>query len=169
MEDVILITGSMGAGKTTTLGEASDLLIARDITHAAIDLDAFGVAYLSGARDHDLMLRNLSAVCANYGAAGIRRLLIAAAVETAADFDRIRMATSAERVVVCRLRATPSVMEERVRARERGIFAERYIGRVQVLEKLLDRAALEDFTIETTDVTVTDVARELLQRAGWTA
>jgi hypothetical protein len=32
--------GTMGAGKTAVLGEASDILAKRHIVHAAIDLDA---------------------------------------------------------------------------------------------------------------------------------
>jgi len=36
----------MGAGKTAVLGEASDILAQRQIIHAAIDLDALGVAHL---------------------------------------------------------------------------------------------------------------------------
>src|SRR6266404_2571668 len=46
MESLLIITGGMGAGKTSVLGEASDLLALRHITHAAIDLDAFGLAHL---------------------------------------------------------------------------------------------------------------------------
>ena len=88
MEQLIVITGSMGAGKTTVLGEASDLLVSRDVTHAAIDLDALGLLHLSGVHDPDLMLSNLASVCNNYSAAGIRRLLIAAAVESRAGLDR---------------------------------------------------------------------------------
>jgi len=168
MEHLIVITGSMGAGKTTVLGEASDLLAARDVTHAAIDLDALGLLHLSGVQDHDLTLSNLASVCNNYSAAGIRRLLIAAAVESRAGLDRIVTATSAKRVVVCRLCATLPVMEARVTARERGLFAKQYIGRVPVLEKLIDTAAVEDFTITTTEAPVTEVAREMLVRSGWT-
>ena len=56
----------MGAGKTSTLYEASDLLIERGIHHAAIDLDSLGVGHLDGAQLQDVALRNLAAVCANY-------------------------------------------------------------------------------------------------------
>jgi hypothetical protein len=45
-ESLLIITGTMGAGKTTVLAEASDILALRHITHAAIDLDAFGLAHL---------------------------------------------------------------------------------------------------------------------------
>ena len=42
-ESLLIITGTMGAGKTAVLGEASDILAQRQIIHAAIDLDAVGV------------------------------------------------------------------------------------------------------------------------------
>jgi hypothetical protein len=36
----------MGAGKSAVLGEASDILAQHCIVHAAIDMDALGLAYL---------------------------------------------------------------------------------------------------------------------------
>jgi adenylate kinase len=39
-ESLLIITGTMGAGKTTVLGEASDILALRQIPHAAIDWTA---------------------------------------------------------------------------------------------------------------------------------
>ena len=155
----------MGSGKSTTMAEASDLLTSADIAHAAIDLDAFGLAHLG--RDHDLMLRNLSSVCENYREAGISRLVIAAAVESRADLERIQQAARAERIVICRLTAEVSTMEARVSAREQGIAAAQYVGRVRVLERILDESALEDFSLCTDDVVVTTIARQLLQQAGW--
>ena len=49
MESLLIITGTMGAGKTSVLGEASDILALRGIAHAAIDLDALGLAHLPSA------------------------------------------------------------------------------------------------------------------------
>jgi hypothetical protein len=165
--DCIVITGSMGSGKTTTLAEVSDLLVAADVAHAAIDLDALGLAHLG--RDHDLTLRNLSSVCQNYREAGIRRLVIAAAVESRAERDRIQHATAADRAWLCRLAATRSTMEARVASREQGIAAAQYVARVRVLEQILDESNLEDFSLSTDGVPVTAVARRLLQQAGWIA
>src|SRR5690349_23304571 len=45
---VLVISGSMGAGKTTVLGEASDLLAASGIEHAAIDLDTLSIGLFAG-------------------------------------------------------------------------------------------------------------------------
>ena|SRR6266852_2751879 len=78
---VIVISGSMGSGKTTVLGEASDILSARGVIHAAIDLDAIGSALLPDALSSDVMYRNLASVWVNFAAVGVNRLLLAEAVE----------------------------------------------------------------------------------------
>ena len=44
-ESLLIITGSMGSGKTSVLGEASDLLAGRHVIHAAIDLDILGLTH----------------------------------------------------------------------------------------------------------------------------
>ena len=52
---LVLISGSMGSGKTSVLGEASDLLTTNGVVHAAIDLDALGAAHLPpGASEQEL-------------------------------------------------------------------------------------------------------------------
>jgi hypothetical protein len=67
MDSLLIITGTMGAGKTTVLGEASDILALRHIVHAAIDLDALGLAHLPSATGNDaVMYKNLQAVSKNY-------------------------------------------------------------------------------------------------------
>ncbi|HWO28303.1 MAG TPA: hypothetical protein VNO32_05855, partial [Candidatus Acidoferrum sp.] len=59
-ESLLIITGSMGAGKTAVLAEASDILRLRHMAHAAIDLDALGLAHLpSSASNDEVMYRNL--------------------------------------------------------------------------------------------------------------
>jgi Ni2+-binding GTPase involved in maturation of urease and hydrogenase len=70
-ESLLIITGTIGAGKTTVLAEASDILALRHIEHAAIDLDALGLAHLRPASDNDgVMYGNLQSVCNNYASAG---------------------------------------------------------------------------------------------------
>src|SRR5207237_6893986 len=112
---VLVISGSMGAGKTTVMAEASDLLAEQGIAHAALDLDALGIVH--GPAADDLMYTNLTTVWANYSLAGVTRLLIASAVESKRELDRLRAAVGNAEIVVCRLRAPVSVMEARVRQR----------------------------------------------------
>lgn len=165
---MLIITGSMGAGKSAVLAEASDLLTARRMAHAAIDLDMLGLACLPSTDKSDrVMYRNLAPVCKNYDAEGVRRILLARAMETREELELCRRAASAREVVVCRLSAKIETMEQRVAARETGILRREYIARVAELNRILDGAALENFTVENENRSLTEVAREVLAKAGW--
>jgi hypothetical protein len=169
-EALLIITGSMGSGKTTVLAEASDILISRNVAHAAIDLDALGTAYLTPAVDDDgLLYRNLQSVWGNCAHAGLTRLLLAAAIENRAALDRCRLAVPGARPVVCRLTASTTTMQNRVRMREPGMLQRSFVDRVVKLNALLNQAKVEDFTVDNDSRPVTDVAREMLTRAGWLA
>lgn len=164
---VLVISGSMGSGKTTVLAEASDLLTAADIPHAAVDLDALGLGYLPAATADELEIRNLAALWRIYAASGATRLLIAGALETSDKRAQLQGVIREATILVCRLRARLSTMERRVRARELGILQERLVARVTELETALDAGQVEDFSVENDGRSLTDVARDMLIRAGW--
>jgi hypothetical protein len=120
---LLIITGTMGAGKTTVLGEASDILALRHIPHAAMDLDALGLVHLPSAPGNDgVMYRNLQSVCNNYASLGVRRLLLARAMEDRAELELCRRVVSAKNTVVCRLTASIEAMQQRGGARARGVW-----------------------------------------------
>lgn len=168
MESLLIITGTMGAGKTSVLGEASDILALHGIAHAAIDLDALGLAYLPSAAGSDgVMYGNLRSVCENYASLGVRRLLVARAIEGRAELELCSGVVSALTTVICRLTASIEAMEQRVRLRELGVSQRGYVARVAELNTILDRARLENFTISNEKRPLTDVAHELLVKAGW--
>ena len=164
---VIVLTGSMGAGKTTVLGEASDLLTARGIVHAVIDLDGLAAAGLPDHLCSDLTYANLAAVWSNFRQAGVTRLLLAEAVESADELSRIRAAIPDSAVVVCRLTATVETMQQRIRTREPGMLQQTFVARARELDGLLERAGLEDFCVANDNRSVTEVAADVLKRAGW--
>jgi adenylate kinase len=112
---LLVITGSMGSGKTTVLSEASDILVVQNIPHASIDLDALATAHLESSVEHSqLMYRNLRSVWENYAQVGLRRLLLARAIEDRAELECCREAVSASRLVLCRLTASIKTMQDRV-------------------------------------------------------
>jgi Ni2+-binding GTPase involved in maturation of urease and hydrogenase len=79
-KSLLIVTGAMGAGKTSVLGEASDILTSHYIAHAAIDVDALGLARLPTASGNDEVMRgNLRSVCVNYASLGVTRFLVARA------------------------------------------------------------------------------------------
>jgi hypothetical protein len=168
MESLLIIKGTMGAGKTSVLGEASDILALRGIAHAAIDLDALGLAHLPSAAGSDrVMYRNLQSVCENYSSLGVRRLLLARAIEDRAELELCNGVVSASNTIVCLLTARIEAMEQRVKLRESGVSQRDYVARVAELNTILDRARLENFTITNENRPLNDVAHEVLVKAGW--
>lgn len=167
-ESLLVITGTMGAGKSAVLAEASDLLAMRGFVHAAIDLDALGLAHLSAPSLNDeAMYANLESVCGNYARLGVRRFMVARALESAAELDLCRSACNAENVVVCRLTASSECMRQRVQTRETGVLQGQFVARVDELNAILDRARLESLKIANEGRSITEVAREMLILAGW--
>jgi hypothetical protein len=158
----------MGAGKSSVLAESSDALALQNIVHAAIDVDALGLARLPAEATNDgVMYRNLRSVCKNYAALGVTRFLLARALEDRSELDLCRNIVSAANTVVCRLTARIETMQQRVKMRESGVLQSQFVGRVAALNAILDRAQLEDFTITNENRALTEVAHEMLVRAGW--
>jgi hypothetical protein len=167
-ESLLIITGTMGAGKTAVLGEASDILAQRQVVHAAIDLDALGLAHLPSAAFSDgVMYDNLRSICRNYAALGVQRFLLARAIEDEAQLRLCRDIVPATNTVVCRLTANIEVMKRRVHVRDFGILQREYVARVTKLNAILDRAQLEDFTVTNENRPLTEVAIEVLVQAAW--
>jgi hypothetical protein len=167
-ESLLMITGTMGAGKTAAMGEASDILAQRQIVHAAIDLDALGLAYLPSAASSDgVMYDNLRSICRNYAGLGVQRFLVARAIEDGAQLRHFRDIIPAVNTIVCRLTASIEAMKRRVQMRDSGISQREYVARVATLNDILDRARLEDFVVTNENRLLTDVALEMLVKAGW--
>jgi hypothetical protein len=167
-ESLLIITGSMGAGKTAVLAEASDILTLRKIVHAAIDLDTLGLAHLPSAASTDgVTYRNLQSICENYAALGVTRILLASAVEDRAQLELCRSAVSAQNTAICRLTASLGKMQQRVIMRETGMLQQQFVDRVAILDAILDRATLENFAVVNENRSVTEVAQEMLAKAGW--
>ena len=167
-KSLLIITGTMGAGKTTVLAEASDILALRHVVHAAIDLDALGLAHLPSAAMNDcVMYRNLESVYKNYVSLGVRQFMLARAMENRAESELCRSIISATNTVVCRLTANIQVMEQRVKMRESGVSHRQYVVRVAELNAILDGAGLENFTVSNEDRSLSEVAHEMLCKAGW--
>jgi hypothetical protein len=165
---LLIITGSMGAGKTSVLAEASDILTLRHIVHAAIDLDALGLAHLpSAAGNNGAMNSNLQSVCNNYAALGVTRLLLARAIEDRAELELCQSIVSAANTTVCRLAVSLAEMQQRIKRRESGVLQREYVDRVATLEIILDRAKLEDFIVVKETRSLNEVAQEMLVKAGW--
>ncbi len=164
---LLVISGSMGAGKTIVLGEASDILSAAGIPHAAMDVDAVAMGHIPGAVGDKLAFRHVAAVWANHASFGITRLLLADAITSPERRTQFKMAARASEVQVCRLIADLETMQQRVRLRQPSDNQQDFVDNVARVEVALD-ATGEDFSVANDGSrSATAVARELLRRAGW--
>jgi len=172
---VVIITGPVGVGKTTTAEALGELLIEHDIPHTMIDMDALTWTYPRPAGDRfnaRLGLRNLADVTKNGRENGSTRLIVAGVIEARSDRDDYRNVIPGAEVTVVRLVAPIERIRKRIVLRsssgagsEAGVAWEK--DRAAELIAIMDAADVADFSIETTDREPRDVAREIAEWLGW--
>jgi hypothetical protein len=165
---VLVVTGPIGVGKTAVLHEADALLIDAGGTHSTVELEEIARCWpktLEGSRT-TFVYRNLAALWANFVAVGCSRLLLSALVEQRSDLRLVSEAIPGAAISVVRLDAPLSVLEQRIRAREPGAPEDELVGARWWTEHL-DEVRVEDFVVQTENRPVAEIAREVLQLAGW--
>lgn len=167
---VLLLTGTVGAGKTAVAMEASAILAERGVAHAAIDVDALSYVFPRPASDPfgaEVALANLAAVWANDRAAGAERLVLARVVQHRSDLPAFEAAIPGAQITVCRITAPASLVETRLRAREVGAGLDWHLRRAAELSTILDEARCEDVVVANDGRPIAAVAAEVLRRIGW--
>ena len=165
---VLVLNGSVGAGKTTIGHAISCVLASAGIPHAFVDRDALCVSWPPRGRfNEELANRNLAAVWENFRDSGAERLVVAGVLESRDDVEALRTNIQSAAIIVCRLRASDAVRDMRLQAREHGVSRDWHRARSVELETILDHAAVDDFSIENDGRSPDAVAHEVLARAGW--
>ncbi|MEV5601479.1 AAA family ATPase [Streptomyces sp. NPDC052299] len=167
----LLINGTVGVGKTTVAGAVGGLLSEGGVPHAVLDLDWLRQAWPAPPGDRfnsAVLLRNVRSVAGNYLGAGATRLVLAGVIEHRAERDRLARAVGVD-LTVARLRADPTALHRRLAQRHHSEpeALRWHLDRTSELDGILDRAALDDFTVDTTEVRVPDVAAAVLKAARW--
>ena len=165
----LLLTGTIGAGKSTIAAEINDALTEMKIPNAAVDLDALVWQWPSSSKwNRDLMFENLAALWPNYAAHGSTHLVLAHVLEDPTDLDRYRDAVPGAEITVCRLIAPETTRVARLHRRMPvGPSRDWHVARTVELETILVRLSFEDFAVENGDRPVREVALEVVARAGW--
>ena len=174
---VLLITGTVGAGKTAVAREVGELLrLSRlaggmKMTCGVIDLDALSYVAAGPVDDRfnsNFVVENLKAIWPNYAARGVDHLVLARYVGVAHEVEAYREAIPSATVTVCRVTAPQATVQDRLRRRECGVAREFLMGLSRTLAAEIEGLAFEDFAVENgPDRSVTDVAREVAERVGW--
>lgn len=168
--DVLVITGSVGVGKSSTADAISEILRKRDVPHAVIDMDYLRYAFPRPTDDpfHQVLgAKNLASVWKNYESIGVRKIIIPNVVEDKADVDAIAKAIPNAKVTVVHLKANLDTVHKRLHERHGKRDMDNlnwHLDRAVELTKQLEDADVEDFVVDTEDKPLTDVAEQILAK-----
>lgn len=167
---ILIITSSVGVGKTSVAFAISRILNKCGIPHAVIDLDYLREVFPRPKDDpfHSALgFRNLAAIWENFKKAGVSRLLIPNVTEDRSDVNGIRAAIPNADIQVVLLTAKIETIHDRLKSREHGESLERHLNRAVVLSENLERAGVEDYVVSTDGKTTEVIAAEILEKSSW--
>ena len=163
---VLWLCGPPGVGKTTVGWEIYSQLIRAGWRAGYVDIDQLGICYPEPASDvgrHRMKARNLQAVIGSFQAAGVGCVVVSGVVDPVHGVPVGELPHAA--LTLCRLRADRNQLRQR--------FLGRQVQVEQVREVLreaeeLDSSTVGEFCVDTTGLSVADVARQVLARThGW--
>jgi adenylylsulfate kinase len=166
---VLLITGPVGVGKTSTASAVSWLLSQQQILHACVDLPQISKAFPERSDDpwnERLGHRNLASMWKNFRAVGTERLIVTRVLESRSLIRRIEDAVPGANVVVVRLRAPLEIVDARIRAREPQ-QPEWFLSAAAYLVPAMDEQPVEDYLIDNSSLSIDETARDVLSAVGW--
>lgn len=168
---VIVVSGTLGAGKTFTADALRDVLVDRGARCAVIDVDWLCQNDPAPADDRfndRLAFTNLTAVWPNYAATGTEYLVLARVVEDPEDRMRYEAAFPDCTVRIVRVDAAPTTCARRLRRRmPAGSWRDAHLARTDVLADRLRVLALEDLVVVNESQPATDLASEILDGLDW--
>lgn len=166
----VLMTGTIGTGKTAVASEMGELLEGRGVAVAIIDLDWLGWFHHlpgQGPTPDELIVQNLRVVWPNFDAAGARYLVMTRAITEGGQVEAIRGALADVELRVALLTTPPELIADRLRRRDTGAILAGHLEESAAMA--LSMGDLQaDLSIVNDDRPIRDVAEELITKLGWT-
>ena len=165
---VLVVSGTVGVGKSTIVGEIHEILSRANVPHACVDADALALSWpRRGDFNQAAMLENLASFWQNARDAGAQRFVLATVVERREDLLAIRQAIPGAEIVLVQLTAPEAVRFARLQQREVGSGRVWHVQRTTILQRILDNAALHHFAVVNDERPAQEVALDILIRTGW--
>ena len=165
----LVITGSVGAGKTRVLEAVTELLRNAGVAHLGVDMDALCDYWpwaVGDPHNRHAGLEALRVMCATARHRGIHRLVLAEVIERPDDVSRYVDAAEATETRVVRLVVPDDLITERLSNRDRDGDRARELGRSRELAELMEHNAVGDTVIVNGD-TPAETAHDVLRAVGW--
>jgi adenylylsulfate kinase len=162
---VIVITGPVGAGKTTTASALYDQLADARVPVAMIDVDHVRWAWPEASPfNMRLGYDNIAAVAVNYLNIGVRTFVLADVVETPEQRVEYERAVPGAEVKIVRLNVPLATVEERLRGRESEESIAWYLRRAPELQEIFETRGVGDVVVDIGNHTPEEVAAEIFNR-----
>ncbi len=171
IEEVLLIGGAAGVGKSSVGWEVSVQLSRLAVAHWHLEGDVLDAAWPRPADDRDghrMTVNTLRAMAGVFATEGFRRCVY---VQTASvvDFGLVTQALGGVRLRGVLLIASDATREARLAQREIGSDLDRHLVSTRRMADHLERHAPEWIArLPTDDRTVTEIARAVIALSGWT-
>ncbi|WP_084125287.1 GNAT family N-acetyltransferase [Demequina sp. NBRC 110054] len=172
---LLVVNGSIGAGKTAVAAGVLDALRERGARAAFIDADSLCQAVPAGEDDpyhQELMFAAIAKIAPVYRHRGYGCIVVPRVVEDADDRARWARAFAADvgapEVTVARVTAPLEVRRSRIDMREpEGYWRDWAHARTIELDEVLEDLDLDDVVVENVGRTAKETAEELLAEIGW--
>ncbi|WP_062205431.1 GNAT family N-acetyltransferase [Demequina salsinemoris] len=172
---LLVINGTIGAGKTAVAAGVLDVLRERGARAAFIDADSLCQAAPSGDDDpyhQELMFSALTHLAPVYRHRGYGCIVVPRVVEDVDDRARWSRAfasdVGAPEVIVARVTAPLDVRRARIENREpEGYWRDWANARTVELDDVLEELNLDDVVVDNVDRAAKETAEELLAEIGW--
>ena len=161
---VVVVTGPVGAGKSTVAAALCDLLAEREVRAALVDMDYLRWLYPAHPDDRfsaRLGFRNLAAIWPNLLAAGATCVVLADVVEDMDQRKTYQDLMPGAEVTIVRLNVPLDLVAERLAQRESGADLEWSVRRAPELQAIMERAAIGDLVIDVGSRLPQSVATEI--------
>lgn len=162
---VIVITGPVGAGKSTSMQALAELLAQRGEAVAAVDLDSLRALWLENPEDPfhaRLGLANLSVIWPHFAERGAQWLLLTDAVEHPDQRRVYDEAIPGAVTIVVRLDVPLNRVHERLRGRESGGSLAWHLQRSGELQQMMTERGVGDIIVTVDDQDPGQVAALML-------
>jgi adenylylsulfate kinase-like enzyme len=171
MVKAVVISGTLGSGKTKLASNIRDLLTQRKMRCAFVDVDALcemDPAPVDDRYNQRLMFANLSAIWPNYEEVGVEYLVLARVVEDVSDRHRYVKSLNGADVKIVRVEASANTRRARLTEREpEGFWRDGHLRRTDDLARTLQDLNLDDFVVQNDGRLIVDVAAEVLRFLKW--
>jgi dephospho-CoA kinase len=168
---VVVVTGTIGVGKTAIAMTMSEILHDLGIRHGLLEVDWLGEVYPPPDPDDPYSTRfamsNLAAIWPHYLEVQISRAIVTMTIENHEELDALKAALSSADVTVIRLEASAETRAERIRRRELGALLDHFLVKTDPLARLMQSLEIGDLVIQNDGHKPQAVANEILTRLGW--